>query len=160
MPRGYPQADANPLREIFEKGACAYSKLPVEYSNVANDATETVAWLSGRASPSHGGGHRFKSCSDHHEPSGPSGQPDGLLRLCAVAGFPPRLRSVLFAAGVLPGCRHDMRALDAFPLFSIRFGMRIWRYYAKHRGTCNLLYHIAVELGILQRIRDGKRRRA
>ena len=26
-----------------------------------------VAWLSGRASPSHGGGHRFKSCSDHHE---------------------------------------------------------------------------------------------
>lgn len=25
-----------------------------------------VAWLSGRASPSHGGGHRFKSCSDHH----------------------------------------------------------------------------------------------
>ena len=66
MPRGYPQADANPLREIFEKGACAYSKLPVEYSNVANDATETVAWLSGRASPSHGGGHRFKSCTAHH----------------------------------------------------------------------------------------------
>ena len=26
-----------------------------------------VAWLSGRASPSHGGGHRFKSCSDHHD---------------------------------------------------------------------------------------------
>lgn len=30
---------------------------------------EMVAWLSGRASPSHGGGHRFKSCSDHHETS-------------------------------------------------------------------------------------------
>lgn len=29
-----------------------------------------VAWLSGRASPSHGGGHRFKSCSDHHETTG------------------------------------------------------------------------------------------
>ncbi len=29
-----------------------------------------VAWLSGRASPSHGGGHRFKSCSDHHETAG------------------------------------------------------------------------------------------
>lgn len=73
---------------------------------------EMVAWLSGRASPSHGGGHRFKSCSDHHEtsrspvfgdllfsrPKSPSGHNQGttarthavLTSKIAVAVRPPR----------------------------------------------------------------------
>ena len=126
MPRGYPQADANPLREIFEKGACAYSKLPVEYSNVANDATETVAWLSGRASPSHGGGHRFKSCSDHHESKAPRKR--GFLRTYQAMfqkAFPTRKRllplatlrgkfATLLAAHVLDFKReHDAAILES-----------------------------------------------
>ena len=62
-----PEPIAEPNSGKMKIRPCAHEELPVEYPNVANDATEMVAWLSGRASPSHGGGHRFKSCSDHHE---------------------------------------------------------------------------------------------
>ena len=48
-------------RRLREPTVLAY------YIRAPKRCTYSVAWLSGRASPSHGGGHRFKSCSDHHE---------------------------------------------------------------------------------------------
>ena len=53
-----------------------------------------VAWLSGRASPSHGGGHRFKSCSDHHEPSGREANAPRPFRFAAPAIGGYRTKSV------------------------------------------------------------------
>lgn len=50
---------------IIIRSACRIphsARIAALYTYVNN----VVAWLSGRASPSHGGGHRFKSCSDHH----------------------------------------------------------------------------------------------
>ncbi len=77
-PRPAPHAPARRSssasgQEIFqteENSSCVLAEVPLIYSNVASATLEMVAWLSGRASPSHGGGHRFKSCSDHHETTG------------------------------------------------------------------------------------------
>ena len=46
---------------------------------------DSVAWLSGRASPSHGGGHRFKSCSDHQKHAGQMGTSSDLFSFPAQA---------------------------------------------------------------------------
>lgn len=64
-----------------------------------------VAWLSGRASPSHGGGHRFKSCSDHHETPGRTGKTSGLfyaeIETCAI------VRQAPLPTRTAPGARAD-----------------------------------------------------
>ena len=55
------------------KFPCVWRRVTLTYI-LALNAT-SVAWLSGRASPSHGGGHRFKSCSDHQNLRAARGRP-------------------------------------------------------------------------------------
>ena len=60
---------------VYKIPPCARRGIRVVYTAVASHQVNcenlSVAWLSGRASPSHGGGHRFKSCSDHHKQQAP-----------------------------------------------------------------------------------------
>ena len=76
-----------PTCGVFAKRGCTWRGVWLEYS------THSDAWLSGRASPSHGGGHRFKSCCVHQNSNGrPSGRPfTSTLRLPAARSLAPYL---------------------------------------------------------------------